>query len=429
MKNRLPFVMRAVCGLALALMLLVVAYTTIHTGASAYLFPCYAAARVEYVGPYGAVGAPPGVGPAPDYRPAPQAEIWPVIVIGTVERELGSIEAIRPDTADWPEPMIEDWIVVEVSVQRVLKGEVPTRITVQRLPRGSRGTVGTFYLLRPAERVLLFLDEPPDSSTPYLLSWSAGFLKISLADSPAAVDSSKTSALDIIHAELAHGLEADDAYVVHGVMDAFLDQELFSDKAVPALKKLAKSADPWLSLHALSVLSLRTGDQDAFEAVVRRAEAGDYTDQVGVLEPNGITTVDVERASYLYNGPGSWISHAFGGAKHPDSVPTLNWIAESLEMEPWLRKEALGRLTEFGFPDQPSIKLWRLFLEDSDPSLQYWAVDHMRTKFSNHPAVQNAPELNTKLNEEDFDQDPDKYVDLWLGFLNAFETEQAGKGK
>lgn len=375
-------------------------------------------------------GFPPGVsaGAMPArYSPVPRTERWPVIAIGTVEKELGTIEAIRPDTADWAEPMIEEWIVVEVAVERVLKGEAPARITVQRLPRPARGTVGTFYLLRPEDRVLLFLDDPADGSTAYLLSWNAGFLKISLADSPAVVDLSKTSALDVIQAELVHGLEADDAYVVHEVMNALWMPEFFTEKAIPALKGLAKSPDSWLSLHALSLLSLRTGDQEAFEAVVRRAEAGDYSLEMGVLQADGTVTVDNERSRYLYNQAGAWLSSAIAGAVCPSALPALKRMAESTTLKPWLRKEALSKLS--CFPNEPNSKLWRLFLEDSDPSLRYWAVDHMRMKFSNHPTVEVTPELNTKVNEEDFDRDTDKYVDLWLGFLNAFETEQASKGK
>lgn len=368
-----------------------------------------------------------GAGPPIERRPVPSTERWPVIVIGTVEKELGSVQGPRPGTEDWNEPMINDWAEVEVNVEQVLKGDIPSRIVVRRMLLPQGGGAGFFHHLRVGERVLFFLEGTGDGSDAYRISPWDEITKTTLADSPAVIDSSKTSALDTIHAELAHGLEADDAYVVHEIMNALWRPEFFTEKAIPALKGLAKSPDPWLSLHALSLLSLRAGDQEAFEAVVRRVEAGDYSLQMGVLEADGTVTADTERDGYAHSLPGLWIEGAIAGAAYPSALPTLTRMAESTELKSWVRKEAMSKLSQLS--DEPNLKLWRLFLEDSDRSLQYWTINRMRGKFDNHNLVQLTPDLYERLEEEVFDKDPDKYVDLWLGFLNILEAEQASKGK
>lgn len=373
---------------------------------------------------------PPGFLPTdsytfpPGYSPISISDRWPVIVIGTVEKDLGTVRAPRPLTEDWETPIMHDWAEVEVNVERVLKGEVPERIMVRRLVMPPGGGAGCFHLLRPGERVLFFLEGTGDGSEAFRISpWEISS-KVSLASKPPPDASTKVSVTEIIQMEIAHGLAAGDAYVVHEVMDALLNKEFFSDEAVATLTELAKSPDPWLSLHAVCLLALRGKDAEALKEVIRRAEAGDYTGPIGVLAVDGEVTIDIDRAFYRgFNPPRLWIEDALAGATYPDAVPVLLRLVESGDTKAWLRCVALETLSAFCEELRPET--WWIALGDPNKGLQYMAVDRMRIKFCEHPMVSVSRELKTKVSQEDFEKDPEKYVRMWLDFLDVLEAEQA----
>ncbi|HNR29339.1 MAG TPA: hypothetical protein PKI11_00485 [Candidatus Hydrogenedentes bacterium] len=361
----------------------------------------------------------------PETAPS-RADRYPLIVIGTVTKELDAVEAPRPGATHPAGVVVEKWLRVEVAVEHILKGDVPAAVTLQYLAAPTRATIGRLYLLQPRDRVLLFLDESPAEDGSYMLPWQEQHLKVSLAATPAPASRAPASPQDVIHAEMVHGLYSTDAYIAHEIMGALEDREFYSKEAIPVLRDLAKSPDPTLSLHALCLLAFWAKDKQALETVVRRAEAGDYDDEVTVLDADGRTVTDDDRNRfyrYAYNLPGAWIARALAGATYAEAIPMLRRLVETARLESWLRCQALEQLS--AFHEEPQIRTWRLALQDSDRQVQYAAVSLMRVKFHNHPTVQDHVELRAWVSQDVFNEDPDTYVRLWLEFLDALEAEQA----
>lgn len=374
-------------------------------------------------------GAPAGAypGAAPGSRVLPHEERWPVIIVGMVEKELGTVRGPRPGTGDWEQPVSSDWGVVEVRVEQVLRGDAPPRIAVRYLLMAQGGGAGYYHEFRPGERALLFLEDTGewhenDLAAYWISPWERT-TKIALSDVPRPLNGAKTSAVEAIQAELVHSLGADDAYLLHEVMAALMLPGFFSDDAVPALKKLAGSPDPWLSLHALSILASRAEDRAAFEEVVRRAETGDYLPGLGVLDVDGMMTKGHHRGPYLHLEDASgWISSAISSARFPADVPALVRVAENAGAESWLRRRALERLLAGGYTPAPA--LWRAFLEVEELVAQRWTVEHLCAKFDEHPVVVANPEMCIWDFPEDFERSREEFVEFWMGFLDILEAER-----
>jgi hypothetical protein len=366
-------------------------------------------------------GAPPGSGVLP------HEERWPVIVVGMVEKELGTVRRPRPGTGDWEQPISSDWAVVEVRVEQVLRGDAAARIAVRYLLMPQGGGAGYYHEFRPGERALLFLEETGEwhenDLAAYRVSPWERTTKIALSDVPRPLNGAKPSAVEAIQAELVHSLGVDDAYLLHEVMAALTLPGFFSDDAVPALRRLAGSPDPWLSLHALSLLASRTEDRAAFEEVVRRAETGDYLPGLGVLNADGTMTAGQQRGPYLHlEGASGWISSAISIARFPEDIPTLVRVAENAGAESWLRRRALERLLAGGYAPEPA--LWRAFLEAEEPAAQRWTMEHLCAEFDEHPVAVANPEMCIWEFPEDFERSREEFVEFWMGFLDVLEAER-----
>lgn len=364
---------------------------------------------------------PPGYFGGPEYVPPPW-ERYPFIVIGIIEKGLGTVKAPHPISIDPTSgyPLLIDWAAYEVSVEQVLKGKVSDHIEVRRYLLAQGGGAGYLHILLPGERVLLFLEDAGDESGAYRISPFNLETKIKLSNTPAPYVPG--SLLDKIQAELIHGLTAEDAYTIHEIMNALWDPDFFTEKAVPALRNLSQSPDPWLSFHALSILSLRAKDLRAFEECVRRTIAGEYTDDVSVLNADGSITTDYERNFYFFgNKAGNWISSGIaGGAYLPEAKPTLIKIAQMTTLPTWIRCDAFNhlhiRLIE------PDLEMWRSFLNDADPNIQFWTVKRINSHISSSPEMESTLQRYMNMSQDEFERDPETHVSFWLDYLDDLET-------
>jgi hypothetical protein len=369
---------------------------------------------------------PPGYFGGPEYVPPPW-ERYPFVVIGVIEKELGTVKAPHPISIDPTSgyPLLIDWAAYELSVEQILKGEVSERIEVRRriLPQG--GGAGFLHRFVSGERVLLFLEETGEESDAYRISpWDFN-TKVTLASTPAPFVSG--SVMERIHAELIHGLDAEDAYTIHEIMNALWYPDFFTEKAAPALQSLSQSPDPWLSLHALSLLSLRMGDQGAFQEVVRRVMAEDYTDDISVLNADGTITTDHERQAYFpMDRPPNWISSGLAGGRLPEAKPALIKIAQKKDIPSWYRCKAFYQLSLQLI--EPDLDMWRSFLNDSDPYVQYWTVQQLSLMNTNNPEMESIWQRYVNMAQEVFERDSESHVRFWLDYLDDLETSWAVQG-